>query len=241
MNNMQDSVLHLLTNRASSFGTNIFPESTVYVSRVETEVEAKLRTFLRLRNNDPAYYLIHIMAAIYTFPEVLDEFNETSRTFNFSDYTRPSDTLVGGSLINKYGKVASFQRVPVAYPVDFEMTIAYKDNSKVVITVDDIAYEVNYTIRDMTFLDIDWPVESGLSGIVSLNEAWESGSVVRVFHQPINYPYKAVADTIFKNTDYISFLSETRLLKNMYSAQTDIEKVAILGLAISNTPSYVRN
>ena len=235
---MQNAVLHLLTNRASDFGSTIFPKSSVYIPHPENEVEKSIRSLLKLRSGDSPYFLMNIMGAIYAFPEIFAEFKETNTSFQFSDYVRPPNTVSGGSIVSMYGKTVSYSRIPNQYPIDFEITISYKDSEQVRIMVDDFEYEASYTIRGDGFLDIDWPKISGLSGIVQPNAAWSVGSLIRVYHQPVSYPYKAVADHVLKNTDYISYISSIGLLKNMHSAQTDLEKVAILGLVISNTQKY---
>lgn len=235
---MQNAVLHLLTNRAGDFGSTIFPNSSVYTPHSESKVEESIRSLLKLRTGDSPYFLINIMGAIYAFPEIFAEFKETNTSFQFSDYVRPPNTVSGGSIVSMYGKTVSYSRIPNQYPIDFEITISYKDSEKVRIIIDDVEHEANYTIRGDGFMDIDWPEISGLSGIVQPNTSWNVGSLIRVYHQPVSYPYKAVVDCVLKNTDYISYISSTGLLKNMYSAQTDLEKVAILGLVISNTQKY---
>ena len=236
---MQNSVLHLLTNRHADFGSIIFPKSTVYLPHTEDAIESRLRTFLNLRVGDSPYYLLNVMAAVLTFPEVYAEFNDSGMSFEFSDYTRPVNSISGGaSLVNKYGKSCLIARVPKVYPINFEILIKYKDENVLSIVVDDVTYEAIYIIRDEDFLDIDWPAETGVNGILQLDSTWSTSSRIVIFHQPIAYPYKAVAESVLKNTEYISYISSLGILKNMHSAQTDIEKVAVLALAVSNPFKY---
>lgn len=237
---MQDSVLHLLTNRSVDFGNIIFPTLSSYVAHEESEVESDIRTFLKLRSGDPAYYILGAISAIHAFPEVYEEFKETDFTYELVNYRRPADSVVGGEFKNAYGKIYSISRRAFSFPVSFTIVVHYKDNAQVRIEIGDESYDVDYWVRNVYDLDIAWPKESGISGILTPYSAWEQGSYVSISNQPISYPYEAVAAEVLKNTDYIRFLSETSLLKNLYSAQSSIEKVAILALAISNPNKYAR-
>jgi len=237
---MQDSVLHLLTNRSADFGNIIFPIISSYVPHQEGVVESELRTFLKLRSGDPAYYLLGVISAIHAFPEVYEEFKETDFTYELVNYQRPVDTVVGGAFKNAYGKVFNISRRPKSFPVSFDIVVNYKDSSQVRIYIGEDSYDVDYIIRNTHDLDIDWPVESGISGILTPYSTWTQGAAVIATNQPVSYPYEAVAAEVLKNTSYIKFLSELSLLKNMYSAQSAIEKVAILALAISNPTVYAR-
>lgn len=236
---MRDSVLHLVTNRASTFGSPIFPSASLYVPHTEGTSESSLRDFLRLRSNDPAYYLVGVLASVYSFPEIVEEFKETDKTFDLKDYVPPSNTVSGGSFVNLFGKSFSLERVPIEYPILTDILVKYKDSREVSIVACNNTYNVPFAVRSGDNLDIEWPEELGIHGILYPSAGtWITGSYVNIYHQPITYPYKVVTDSVLKNSDYIQLLSSLGLMKNIYSAQSPVERMALIALALANPSTY---
>ena len=236
---MRDSVLHLLTNRASNFGSPIFPRYSDYTPHEETEVETIIRDLLYLRPTAGAYHLIGLLAAVYAFPEVYQEFKESDRTYDLADYTKSPTVMVGGKFAGSPQRILTFNRIPIEFPVSFDMSIAYKDPLEVRILAGNTNFDVPFFVRNNK-LDIQWPVETGITGLLDPDGGvWAQGSIITINHEPGCYPYKILADILLKNSTAIQYLNSVGLLKNFFSAQSSIEKVAIMALAISNPSLYV--
>lgn len=238
---MRNSVLHLLTNQAADFVSPIFPNVSDYTPHEESTVEKSLRSFLKLGAGNPDYYLVSLLSSVYSFPEVLEEFKETDKTFDLSDYTRPHDYITGGTLINSDKHQVKIARSPSEYPVAMEIVIEYKDEKEVFITTGTLIYAAKFNKIDDNNLEVKWPSDIGLSGVLSpTGGVWESGSRVTIFHQPITYPFAQVASRILKRSDFITYLSEVGLLKHVYSSQSGLEQMALVCLALANPKRYAQ-
>lgn len=236
---MKNSLLHLLTNRESNFGSSLFPASDSYVPHTEEGAEYKLRTFLKLREGDEPYYLVGIMSAVLSFPEIYEEFQEDVTNFSLKDY-RKQETTVHGGTIENFGPVhAEVLYMPTVFPPSFTTQISYCDNVNVYLTRGTQQVTAAFGIRDDK-LEIDWPANYGIKGLIGLNgTAWSTNTKVTITHEPDTYPYTACASMIEKNKEFFGFLNDLGLLKNFHSAQSSLEKIAIVGLAISNPAVYV--
>jgi hypothetical protein len=242
---MRNSVLHLLTNRNSNFASGIFPQSGTYEAHEEGREEAALRDFLKLRPQDHAFYLVGMLNAVYSFSEIYEEFRESDRSFSLSDYVREADTFDGGVLVNSAGKSAAIQRYPLEFPIEFEISVKYLSETEVKIFLGKSEMTAPYSIRTAG-IDIDWPITLGVGGLllpdgVDWKVNWKTGASFKMRHEPLSFPYGALDRKIGNNPDYLKLLVDAALIRQYYSAQTAMERVAILCLALARPDLYATN
>lgn len=237
---MINRILHLLTNRASDFGSSIFPAVSDFVPHEEDPKEKAFRDFLHLRNGDSPFYLMGMLAAIYSFPEIVEEFGESDSTFSLSDYVRETDIIEGGSLQSKYGKTASLQRRATEFPVDFDIRITYHSTNNVRIRAADQDVSVPFETRVDGSLVFPWPDFTGVGGVLTpASLPWNVGSSVIIRHEPVMFPYEALHDRVLASPDLMEMLISASLLKHVYAAQTPLESTALIGLAIARPDLHV--
>lgn len=230
---MINAVLHHLTNKADSFGHSMFPNTSSYEPTTEGANEYALRDFLKLRESSDIEYLLGALAAVYSFPEILEEFGETGRSFRLEDYRRTEYSLTGGKLVDRYDKSPSVAYTPEEYPWPTQTTISYLNATKVRLVRGAKTEEVPYLLRETEYLDIDWPEDLGITGIVQLlGFPWEDQRRVTINHPPNSYPYDACGQKIKENTQFLEHLDERGLVSPFYSAQTGLEQVALACLSL---------
>lgn len=237
---MYNSVLHLLTNRVTGFSSSLFPAVSAYVPHSESTGEAYLRTFLKLRQNDPEFYLIALLAAVKSFPEIETEFKESGCTFRLGDYRRTEFYVNNGRLVSGFGLEASLLYKPREYPAPAATTVKYYDSQEVTITRGRASYRAQYQIRTGNLLDVSWPAELGITGLVDvMGNTWGPGVPITFTHVPDIFPYDALALAANKNNKVFKHLDDVGTLKMFNAAQSPIEKAAILGLSVSTPWNYV--
>lgn len=230
---MKNAVLHLLTNKNSGFFSTIFPVTSDYKVRTETEAQQEIRQLLRLHITDSDYYLMGALAAVYAFPEILREFNESSKTFKLSDWVRPADTITGAQYHNLPNINFALRYKPKVWPVELAWTISYLDSKNLIIRLGDSKFIVPYTVSSLNILRPDWPEELGIQGALKLDGTWQSSSVLEIRHTPVSYPYDTILNKLSKNTNVYTLLDLAGLSKEFFSAKTSLEKFAILLLALA--------
>ncbi len=237
---MYNSILHLLTNRTTGFTNEIFPAVSVYTAHTESADETYLRTFLKLREGDPEFYLVAMLAAVKSFPEIEVEFKETNCTFNLNDYRRTEYTVSNGVLTSGLGTEASVLYRPLEYPVPASTTLKYYDSSELNIVRGRKTYRVGYQLRTGGLMHVDWPEEIGITGVIDLlGNTWSSGVPITFTHTPDVFPFEAQATAAAKNNKIFKYLDDIGTLKMFNAAQSPIEKGAILGLSVSTPWKYV--
>ena len=237
---MYNSVLHLLTNRTTGFTSSIFPSVSEYTPHTESSDEAYLRTFLKLRQGDPEFYLVALLAAIKSFPEIEEEFKEDECTYYLNDYRRTEFTTTNGLLVSRFGVEASLLYKPSDYPVPLTTTVKYYDGSEVTVARGRKSRRVPYRIRTGNYLHVDWPAEIGITGLVDLlGNTWGDGLTITFTHAPDVFPYDALANAAIGNNRIFKFLDDLGTLKMFNAAQSPIEKGAILGLSIASPWNHV--
>lgn len=237
---MYNTVLHLLTNRITGFVSNIFPTVSVYTPHTESIDEAYLRSFLKLRQGDPEYYVVAMLAAIKSFPEIEAEFKEDACTYDLNDYRRSEFSVTNGTLVSAFEVEASVAYAPSEFPAPTTTKVTYYDNSEVRIVRGRTSYLAPYQIRTGNLLRIDWPAAIGISGIIDLlGNTWGPGIPITFTHAPDIFPYGAMADAAIKDNRIFQHMATVSTLKMFNAAQSSIEQGAILGLSVSTPWNYV--
>jgi hypothetical protein len=236
---MKNSVLHLLTNRASGFGNVIFPENDDYEPHVETEEETTLRSFLRLDSTSSPTHLVSIMSSIYSFPEILEEFQESERTFDLGDYRKEPDVVHNAALVTALDKTASLRWVPLEYPHPTSMTIQHAEGNVVQIIYGTTRTYLPCQLRVGNLLDVEWPASWGISGLLDIGSGvWDANSIITITHYTPYFPYALCADKVMSTSSFFKFLNDKEAVKHIHTAQSAVEKVAHIALALCSPSLY---
>lgn len=237
---MRNAVLHLLSNKADGFRSPIFPESSDFVPVVETEAQAKIREFFKLQHPDSDYYLMGAMTAVYAYPDILSDFQETDMTFRLSDWRRDPDWITGGTYAHAQGQFY-LHYSPDQWPAPLTWVITYLDDTTLSIRAGDRRYIVKYHTSSSDVLYPEWPEALGIRGGIDLDSTWASSSVVEIGHTPTAYPYDVVVDKLDTMNETFLVLEDEDLTQQYFTAQASIEKVAVVLLALANPSKYYAN
>jgi len=240
---MRNAVLHLITNKSGDFGSSVLPENSFYAPHTPTEAEAFIRS--RLLINDSNYHLVNSMLAVYAFPEILSDFRETSRTFDFKDLQKNVVSIAGASYANTPTENFNIVNVPDTFPSAsyFNWTIKYQDYENLVFIGCDTSYTIPYTLTETVqdaityrIISADWPVVTGIKGGFSLDPStdWSTGNSFSLTVYPAIFPYEAAINYVNKFAETATLLTNTGLARNYYNAQSYIEKYATLMLALAD-------
>jgi len=240
---MRNAVLHLITNKSGNFGSSALPENSFYSPHTPTEAEAFVRSKLLI--NDSNYHLVNSMLAVYAFPEILSDFRETSRTFDFKELQRNVVTISGASYANTETENFNIVNVPDTFPSDnyFNWTIKYQDYENLVFIGCDAGYTIPYTLTETVqdavtyrIISAEWPAVAGIKGGFSLDPStdWSTGNSFSLTVYPALFPYEAAINYINNFAETATLLTNTGLARNYYNAQSYIEKYATLMLALAD-------
>jgi hypothetical protein len=236
---MRNAVLHLVTNKSSDFGSDMLPTNSSFRAFPASAGETAIRNTLKI--NDDLYYLLNSLVAVYAFPEVLTEFRESETTFDLNAFRLPPLTITNAEYYNTATTNFNVVLQPATFPTDgyFNWTVSYNNESSLDIYCCNQAYTVPYTkslsLDGCEVIEAIWPEVSGLSGGFKLpiTSSWATGYVIQLYVPPISFPYKAAVDLITALPGTSKVLADAGVARNFFNAQSDIEKYALLMLAIS--------
>lgn len=249
---MRNAVLHLITNKSGDFGSSVLPENSFYVPHTPTSEEEFIRAKLLI--NESNYHLVNSMLAVYAFPEILSDFRETSRTFDFKDLQKNVVTISGASYANTATENFNIVNVPTTFPSTsyFDWTIKYQDYENLVFIGCDTSFTIPYTLTETVqdavtyrIIAAEWPAVSGIKGGFSLDATtdWSTGNSFSLTVYPSVFPYEAAINYVNKFAQTPTLLTDSGLARNYYNAQSYIEKYATLMLALAgadkNNPKVV--
>jgi hypothetical protein len=229
---MTNAVLHLVTNRAGNFHHPSLASAVSFSPRAETEDEQSLRTFLQLRDTTTDYYVLGALNSIYAFPEILAEFGETQRTFNLSRWRKDSDTFYPGKFVNTNAHVFSVQRVPNEFPVDMEWLLSRVDSQTLKIQLASHTYYASARLSN-NILYVEWPEELGIQGAIQLDGEWNASTLMHLYHTPVGFPYSKIVEYVVHRDDARRLMTGRGYMSHFFSAQSDIEKCALLYTALA--------
>lgn len=244
---MRNAVLHLVTNKSGNFGTPILPENSFYTPHTPTEAEAFVRA--RLLINDSLYHLVNSMLAVYAFPEILSDFRETSRTFDFKNLQKNTVTISGATYANTATENFNIVNIPTSFPSAnyFNWQIRCQDFENLVFIGCDTNYTIPYTLTETIqdtvthrIVSAAWPAVTGIRGGFDLDAAtdWSFGNYFSLTVYPAVFPYDAAISYINRFAETATLLTDSGLARNYYNAQSSIEKYATLMLALADTDKH---
>jgi hypothetical protein len=249
---MRNAVLHLITNKSGDFGSPVLPPNSFYIPHAPTAAAEFIRS--RLLINESNYHLVNSMLAVYAFPEILSDFRETGRTYDFKDLQTNAVTITGASYANTATENFNIVNVPDTFPSlnYFNWKLEYRDYENLVFIGCDTSYTIPYTLTTTTqnavtylILSAEWPAVSGIRGGFYLNPAvgWNTGISISLTVYPAVFPYEAAINYVNRFAETSTILNNTGLARNYYNAQSYIEKYATLMLALAdvdnNNPKIV--
>lgn len=239
---MRDAVLHLISNKSNGFNVPCFPAYSSYTPYTPTEQESVIRDKLFI--NSSSYHLINSMLAVYSFTDILSEFRETSRTFNFIDLPVTEVSITNATYGNTDTVNFNILNIPNSFPTPnyFNWEIRYQDDEFIVLSCCDTVYTIPYTLTSVTqnsttyrLLTSDWPEVTGIKGgfILDSTLSWSYGNKITLTVPPVIFPYEQAIKLADKLSETAHVLNNSGLARNYYNAQSSIEKYALLMLAIS--------
>lgn len=241
---MRNAVLHLITNKSGNFGSSVLPANSFYAPHTPSEAEAFVRS--RLLINDSNYHLVNSMLAVYSFPEILSDFRETSRTFDIKNLQRNTVTISGASYANTATENFNIVNIPDTFPSlnYFNWQVKCQDSDNLVFIGCDTSYTIPYTLTETTqdavthrIVSANWPTVSGIRGGFDLDAStdWSFGNSFSLTVYPAEFPYEAAIIYINRFAATATLLTNAGLARNYYNAQSYIEKYATIMLALANT------
>ncbi len=232
---MINQILHLVTNRAT-FASALFPDNPDFLPGKLTADATAVHRLLRLDVTTNDYYVVGAMAALYSFPELIEALPAETRTFALADFQRPRDSILGATPIPDHSGPFVMRRHAAEFPVLTSVRLTYVEAGYVRISLGSSAQVVPITAQG-ALLYPQWPAELGISGGLQLvGQAWDADCVVVITHIPVTFPYDVVAEMLRVNNPKNSLLLQFGLLEHYFIATTPMEKVAtvLTALALSN-------
>lgn len=239
---MRDAVLHLISNKNNGFNIPCFPSYSSFTPYTPTAQETTLREKLFI--NDSSYHLINSMLAVYSFSDILSEFRETSRTFNFTDLPVSEVIITNATYGNSETTNFNILNIPTSFPTPnyFNWEIRYQDDEFIVLVYCDTATTIPYTLETITqnsvdyrLLTAEWPEVTGIKGgfILDSTLSWSYGNSITMVVPPVVFPYEHAIKYVDKLSETSHILNSAGLSRNYYNAQSYIEKYATLMLALA--------
>lgn len=235
-----NEILLSITNRDTGFVSPGLKVVGGFVPGIETDSEYELRNLLGLRESDHEFCLKGVLMAIESYPEVRAAFGEKFRTYDLARLTRQSPTYNNGHIGPDRHGPATVIRVPEEWPTYFNITLKYNRPGIGIIAGGSRQEEVHVRQLSDGALEVEWPAWTGISGKIWASDAFESGFVFSIEHEPASYPYKKTAEELEKSSALRDQLQRHGLTIPFYYAHNEVEKVAVaaLALGLSNTSVY---
>lgn len=133
--------------------------------------------------------------------------------------------------------VSNAESLPVRIAIDVfdqALTLTWKSNTALLITVDGINYTAPVTYDSSNKrLHVEWPEELGIAGDLQLgaNVVWDSGFEAKL---PIRtgYPVSRVVQQLLRSDTAYHVLQRANLDGAFYSLYTDVERLGVMVVAI---------
>lgn len=235
-----ETILNLVTNRSNNFQSPILNFESGYRARRETSEEIAIRKLLRLEVGNPDYFVIGVLQAINAFPEIKRTFPQDGVEFyDLSKWRKPATSFESGKLIPSRQGPPWIKRVADSWPVSFLIELKYITGDAGLVRCG--AFSEIVTVRtgtdadDYQLVHLDWPTKLSMNGTAKFNNLinWAPGTVLKIYHTPANFPYGAVVRSTQYSVEKNRLLVSQGLMAQYFSAQSDTEKVALLGLALA--------
>lgn len=240
---MRNAVLHLITNKAGDFGIDNLPSDSSFVPYTTTSDEDEVRNLLLI--NEAPYYLTNSLIAVYSFSDILAEFRESEKTYELRNFPRACLAVTNATYANTPTENFNILNNPDTFPsLDYtNWTIAYNNDTTLTMRCCDQRFTVPYTLSDITeegdsmrILAAEWPAITGIKGGFQLDSGldWSYGSSITLSVPPATFPYGAAVRMVSRLPRLADILNNAGVAKNYHNAQSDIEKYALLMLALAN-------
>lgn len=236
---MRNAVLHLITNKTSNFGSDLLPTYSAFYPYTATPAEEAIRSALKI--NTSLYYLKNSLISVYSFPEILTEFKESSTTFDISKFLTEEVLVENAEYYNTTASNFAVTNHPVTFPdlSYFRWSIKYVDGTNLLFNCCNASFTIPYTLYQLTggriALDAAWPTISGLKGGFKLlaGASWSTGAVINLYVPPSSFPYTAAVNIVSDLPGTARVLADAGLARNFSNAQSGIEKYALIMLALA--------
>lgn len=233
-----NEILHSVTNR-TLFDTPCFRTGKPFYP-MSPDPQAELRTLLGLTRRDYRYFVLGVLGAVYSFPAVAAEFREAGRSFRMSDIPAPQTVFKNIAVAPSHTDAPSISRT-AGLNFDPVMSFRYLDDQHLALTVDGADYPVPVVVSDLMLQLGDHVAPVDIKGQLAFSEAWAPGFEGSItFYPP--FPYGPIIEAIERARLHVPLLLTSNLTDQYLFAESDMEKVAVIALAVglSNTAVYVR-
>ena len=234
---MLNSVLHTITNRANDFASPMFNDRIDFIPAPLLPAAYEVLQLLRLDYKDNDFYIAGALGAIYAHPELLENFGAEHRTYSISDYQRAVDSMVGFSPIADVNGPFSIQRQALEFPVAFALPVYYVSDIAAGVQVGNDTFTVPCTRQGLSLFPA-WPAALGISGGLLLESDWAPGFSGLINHEPVRFPYDAIAALLDNSSAKNDLLLRTDLIEHYHKSRAAIEKVGTVLLALGYLHPY---
>lgn len=228
---MWNKLLHAVTNR----NRFLFPEfigNTPFTPDGNL-LAADVRELLQLTDTANDYYIVGVLQAMYAYPEIARQLEDPLVSYDLSRYVPPTDSIAGATLLASGTYHPTIVVPPIGFPVHFETSLAWRTNDSALLTRGDVVETIK--VRNVgLMLYPEWG-DCGITGSLELDDdnEWEDGCLVSITSTPVTYPYSDVVPILINSRDVVLLLTQTGVSEMFSSAQSDLEKVALVGLALA--------
>lgn len=232
---MLNRALHLLTNR-SRFNSVYFVPDAAFVPCKETADSAEVRRLLGLDQETSDYHTRAVLGAVHGVPVIFDEFHDPVRTYRATDFDREPVVMLGAVWIFDETGAPEFSPVTTDVPAVGKLTLTAIDASRALLVYGSRSETLaTRYAADAKQLYPQWPEDLGIVGGLQLVQTWTTGSKINITGYPARYPWKQVAESLRQSASARTLLQTANLVGHFHNADSSVEQVAVVALALAKT------
>jgi len=227
-----NKTLFALTNR-DTFDTPMFDAGPELFQVRSLPPEDNTRSILRLDIKDTDYYIIGILQAIESFPEISIHFNDAMRTYDLARLTIPEPQSIKCNLIATQEGPPFVKTPALSLPVSFEILFKYVSAKNLKVSTGTQTFQVPYTSPAPNIIYPEWPDALQIRGGIDFESPWNAGNTFsKLTYWPNTFPFDLMADELKQSNEHDIFMLDTIFSAAYYSTPFNIEKVALSAAAL---------
>jgi hypothetical protein len=216
-------------------GPAFFPHAEVTTPPDEKEVRDILK--LNFKTND--YYVIGILHAIESFPEISELFKDPVKTYSTDLLEAPGPAgencnMIADSNGPPFVRIKA-DRIPVSFRLNFE----YVDANYMFVRNGQTTHSVRYTQSENVILWPRWPESLDIRGGIRLNSPWSPGNRAGIDYWPLDFPYELLSETLRSSQANDRLILSSPFINAYYATRDPMERVALSAAALGLNNSGV--
>ena len=229
---MHNKFLHALTNR-NFFLHPGFRGMDDFVPSVDATAD-RVRDLLGLNDTEHDYYIVGLLQAVAAFPHIRSQLDDPHVTYDLLDYRPPVAGVSGASLLGDVNGPPAITIIPAAFPTGFEVTLVWRTTTSFTMTAEGLDSILKVRHSNGTVFP-EWGA-CGIRGrlVLADGNAWADGCEVIISHTPVTYPYRLAVQAVSGSPHALSIIDSAGCMEAFYSSQDDVEKMAVVALALAS-------